>query len=273
MPFRSHLGRDIDVRHVPNVLIIAITLLAGGVAVLMWLSDGPAEAIFFAPAYAFVTWGLLREVDPDHNWTALVSAVVAATWILTGGAHISVLALGVLMVVGRIVTESTGRRPLMTDLVALLIAGLAAYRVEGWVAAFGLAIALYLDVRFAESPRPAQIWVSAGIAAGATLMATLTDAFPDTVPGIDPVIAIVAGTLALALVVREPAEPISQVDARHKSFMSQDRLHASRSLLGVLVFAISLLTGDNAEGLVPTLAALLLVVISNEVELARRRRL
>jgi hypothetical protein len=161
----------------------------------------------------------------------------------------------------------------MTDLVALLIAGLAAYRVEGWVAAFGLAIALYLDDRFAESPRPAQIWVSAGIAAGATLMATLTDAFPDTVPGIHPVIAIVAGTLALALVVREPAEPISQVDARHKSFMSQDRLHASRSLLGVLVFAISLLTGDNAEGLVPTLAALLLVVISNEVELVRRRKL
>jgi hypothetical protein len=77
----------------------------------------------------------------------------------------------------------------------------------------------------------------------------------------------------LALVVREPAEPISQVDARHKSFMSQDRLHASRSLLGVLVFAISLLTGDNAEGLVPTLAALLLVVISNEVELVRRRKL
>ncbi len=273
MPFRSHLGRDIDVRHAPNVLIIAITLLTGGVALLMWMNDGPAEAIFFAPAYAFVTWALLREIDPDHNWTALVSAVVAAVWILTGGAQIAVLALGVLIVVGRVVTESTGRRPLLTDLVALLLAGLTAYTVEGWVAAFGLAVALYLDDRFAENPRPIQIWVSAGVAAGATLVATLTDAFPETLPGVHPVIAIVAGVLALALVVREPAEPISQVDARHKSFLRQDRLHASRSLSGVLIFAMSLLTGDNAEGLVPTLAALLLVLISNEVELVRRRRL
>lgn len=273
MQFRSHLGRDIDLRHLPNLLLIAITLLAGGIALLYWLNGGPAEAIFFAPAYGFTTWALLREIDPDHNWTALVSAILAAAWVLTGGARVSVLALGVLIVVGRVVTESTGRRPLVTDLVALLLAAAAGYTAEGWVAAFGLAIALYLDDRFTETRRPAQVWVSAGIAAGATLVATLTSAFPETLPRVNPAIALAAGAMALVLVLRDPAEPITQVDARHKAFLRQDRLHASRSLVGVLVFAMSLATGEDAHGLVPTLAALLIVVVSNEIELVRRRSL
>ena len=273
MQFRSHLGRDIDMRHPPNVLVIAVTLLSGSIALVLWLTGGPAEAIFFAPAYAFVSWALLREIDPDHNLTALVAAVLAAGWILIGGGQVSVLALGVLIVVGRIVTESTGRRPLVTDLVALLLAALAGYTVEGWVAAFGLAIALYLDERFTGHARRIQIWISAGIAAGATLVATLTDAFPEPVPQVQPVLTLAAGVLALILVLRDPAEPITQVDARHKAFLRPDRLHASRSLVGVLVFAMSLFSGESAEGMVPTLAALLLIVVSNEVELVRRRRL
>lgn len=273
MQFRSHLGRDLDIRHPPNLLMIATTLLAGGVALVLWLNDGPVEAIFFAPAHAFVAWALVREIDPDHNWTALVSALVAAGWALAGLAQVSVLALGVLIVVGRVVTESTGRRPLLTDLLALVLAALAAYTVEGWVAAFGLAIALYLDDRFAKEARPMQIWVSAGIAAAATLLATLTSAFPEVVPRVRPIIALGAGVVASILVSRDPAQPITQVDARHKAFLSQDRLHASRSLVGVLVFAMSLLTGDSAEGLAPTLTALVIVVVSNEIERIRRRRL
>ena len=273
MQFRSHLGRDIDIRHLPNVIMIAVTLLAGAVAAFTWLNDGPAGPIFFAPAYAFVTWALLREIDPDHNWTALVSAGLAAGWILVGGAPVSVLALGVLVLVSRLVTESTGRRPLVTDLVAMLLATLAAYTVEGWIAAFGLAIALYLDVRLTEQARPVQTWVSAGIAVGATLLATLFDAFPDTLPEIHPIVAIAAGVLALILVVRDPAQPITQADARHKAFLRQDRLHASRSLIGVLVFAMSLLTGADAAGLIPTMTGLLIVVIANEIEVVRRRGL
>lgn len=273
MRFRSHIGRHIDIRSPPNLLLMVVVLLAGAIALLLWLDDGPAESIFLAPAYAFVTWALLREVDPDHNWTALAASAFAAGWILVGGEHVSVLALGVLILVGRLVSESTGRRPLLTDLVALLLGALAAYTVEGWIAAFGLAIALYLDDRLTEQSRSAQIWVSAGVAAGATLVATLLDAFPDTVPEVQPVLAMVAGVLALVLVVRDPVEPITQVDARHKSFLSPHRLHASRSLIAVLVFAMTLLTGTTAEGLIPTTAGLLAVIVSNEVEWVRRRKL
>jgi len=273
MQFRSHIGRDIDIRYLPNALMIVIASLAGAIAVIAWLSGGPAESIFFAPAYAFVTWSLLREIDPDHDWTALASAALAAGWVLVGAPRASVLALGVLILVGRLTTESTGRRPLVTDLVALLLAALAAYTVEGWIAAFGLAIALYLDFRFAERAHPIQIWVSAGVAVGATVMATLVGAFPDTVPQIHPIVAMSAGALALVLVIREPAEPISQVDAHHKGFLSRERLHAARSLVGVLVFAMSLTSGEAAHGLIPDIAGLLIVAVANEVETVRRHRL
>lgn len=273
MEFKSHIGRPFDIRSTSSLLAIALFVVAGVVGVVLWLNGEPAETIFFAPAYGFVTWALVREVDPDHNWSALVAAAGAAGWVLLGGGRVSILALGVLIMVGRLVTESTGRRPLLTDLVVLILAALTAFTVEGWVVAFGLAIALYLDARFSERSHPAQIWVSAAIAAGATLMATFTDAFPAAFPGVRPVVVIVSGMVALILVVRDPAEPISHVDARHKAFLAQDRLHASRSLVGVLVFGMALLTGSESAGLIPTVFGLALIVVSNEIELVRRRRL
>jgi hypothetical protein len=49
------------------------------------------------------------------------------------------------------------------------------------------------------------------------------------------------------------------------------RLQASRSLTAVLVFVMTILTGAEAKGMVPLIAALTLAVVSNELELVRRR--
>lgn len=271
MPIRSHLGRPIEPRRGSNLLMIVIVLLTGAVAVALWLAGNPAELVFFGPAQAFVIWALMREIDPDHEWTALVAAVAGGAWVLAGGEYVSVLAIAVLMLAARLVTESTGRRPLVIDLVAMALGALVGFTVEGWVAAFGLAIALYLDDRFAAESRRLQIGVSALTAAGATIVATLAGAFPETIPNIVPWAAVASGLVALLLVARDPTEPISQVDARHKAFISKERLHSSRTLIGVLIFGMSLLTGDEVVGLIPVLAALFLAIVSNEMERARRR--
>lgn len=270
MPIRSHIGRPLDPGLRSNQILIAIVLLTGAISVALWLNGEPAGIIFFAPAQAFVIWALAREIDTDHDWTALVAAAAAGAWVLAGRPYLSVLAVGVLMLAARLVTESTGRRPLVIDLVAVALGAFVGFTVAGWVAGFGLAIALYLDDRFAPEGRRLQIGVSALTAIGTTIVATVTGAFPETLPELNPYIAVSAGILALLLVARDPADPITQVDARHKAFISKQRLHVSRSLTGVLVFGMSLLVGDEAEGLVPLLVALLLVVVSNEVE--RRRR-
>lgn len=272
MDFRSHLGRPFDLRNAFNVAMLAICLSTGAVAVFLWLGGRPAS-IILSPVYAFLVWALLREIDPDHNWSALAGAVLTAAWALAGEPVVSGFAIAGIMVAARLVTSTTGRRPLVTDLVGVSLFGIViGYTLAGWVAGFGIAVALYLDDRLSGARNLAAIAASAATALGTTVVATAADAFPDRLPAIEQWVVVAAGVAALALIAREPATPISQVDARHRAFIDQTRLHVSRSVVACLVFATSLVLGADGPDLMAVIAALWLAVISNEAELLRRRR-
>lgn len=270
MDFRSHLVRRIDIRSPSNVAIAILTVITGGIAVVRWLGAEPGE-IVLAPVYVFLIWALIREIDPDHHWAALVGATLTAGWALSGANVTSALAIAGLMVAARIVTSTTGRRPLPLDLVAVGVFGVAiGFTVEGWAAGFGIALAIYLDDRFAVESRLMAVGAAAATAVGTTVMATLTSAFPERLPDIDQVMAIAAGLAALLLLIREPAHPISQVDARHAAFIDRSRLHSCRSMVGILLFLMTVLTGVDAGGMIVVVAALVLAIVSNEIELLRR---
>lgn len=273
MDFRSHLTRPMDVRSPSNVVVGVLILVTAGIAVAARLNDEPGE-ILLAPVHTFLIWALVREIDPDHNWAAIAAATLTAVWALTGGAVASALAIAGLMLAARIVTSTTGRRPLPLDLVAVSGFGIAiGFTVEGWVAGFGIALAIYRDDRFGEDGRLMAVGASAATAIGTTVVATLTSAFPERLPDIDQAMVLAAGIIALALIAREPAAPITQVDARHAAFIPKPRLYVSRSLVGVLVFLMTLLTGADAAGTTVVIAAMVLVFVSNEVELLRRNDL
>lgn len=262
-----------DLRRWSNVALAVIVVADAAIAGFAWLNGEPGR-ILLTPVYAFLVWGLLREIDPDHDWTALAAAVFTGVWGLTGGVMTSGLAIAGLMMAARIVTSSTGRRPLTLDLVGASVLGVViGFSVEGWAAGFAIAIALYLDDRFRSENRLPAIAAAAITALGTTLLATATGAFPERLPDIMEIVAAMAGVVALLLLGRDPAEPISQVDARHAAFMDKARLHVSRSLIGIFTFLIAILSGQEAEGLIVVIAALALTVISNEIELIRRRRL
>lgn len=273
MDFRSHLGRPIDFRHKSNLAVAALVLISGVVGVVLWLNGEPGERAL-APVYVFLVWALVREIDPDHDWSALVAAAGTAVWTLVGGPVSTGFAIAGLIVAARITTSTTGRRPLPTDLAALTVFGIAiGFSVGGWLAGFGIALAIYLDDRLRGEHRLAAVAASALTAIGTTILAYLTGAFPERLPDIAQPVTIVAGVVALVLLARDPADPISQVDARHSAFMDGTRLHMSRSLVGILVFFMAILTGESADGLVVVIAALALAVLSNEIELLRRREL
>lgn len=273
MDFRSHLARPLDVKSPWNVVVGVLTLITAGIAAVLWLNGQPGD-VALAPVYTFLIWALTREIDPDHHWTALAAAIVTAVWALTGGAVASGFALAGLLVATRIVTSTTGRRPLPLDLAGVTVFGIAiGFTVEGWTAGFGIALAVYLDDRFSEESRLMGVGAAAATAVGTTVVATLANAFPERLPDIDQGMAITAGVAALLLLMREPAQPLSQVDARHAAFIDKARLHSSRSMLGVLVFLMAILTGVDAVGLIVVIAAIALAVVSNEVELIRRRNL
>lgn len=251
--------------------MVLTVVVAGVAALVLWLGGEPGT-VFLAPVFVFATWALLREIDPDHPLVALVAGAAGGAWVFRDGPLVSVLAVGGLVVAARIVTGSTGRRPLGTDLAVVAVGGIAiGFTVEGWVAGFGVAIALYLDNRLSGSPRGMQVAASAVTAIGTTVVATAAGAFPEAIPRVAPVLTVAAGVIALLLVAREPARPVSVVDARHGSLIETGRLHASRTLIGILVFAMTLLVGADAEGAVGVIFGLALAVISNEVALVGRR--
>jgi hypothetical protein len=271
MDFRSHLGRPLDFRHRPNLVLAIVVVSTSVAAVVLWMSGEPG-AVLWAPVHAFVIWALLREIAADHQWTAIIGAAAAGAWVLQGMAVTSVWAPGGLILAARITTSTTGRRLLPVDLGVVSVFGIAiGSTVAGWAAGFGIALALYLDDRFRGENRISTIATSAITAIGTTVVATAAGAFPDTAPDVVQYLAIIAGLAALALLVREPAVPTSKVDARHGAFLDRARLHTSRSVIGVLVFLMTILTGAQAEGLVIVIGALWLAVISNEIELIRRR--
>lgn len=273
MPFRTHLGRSLDFSYLSNVALVGLVGVTAGVGLFLWLNGSPVE-VFWAPLDLYIMWVLIREVDPDHNWTALVAAAGAGAWSLALQPRASALAIGGLALAARITTSTTGRRPLPTDLLVVSAIGIAiSFTIEGFIAGFAIAVGIYLDDRLHGESRGMQVAAAAITAVGAATVATAARAFPQTLPEIVPYMAAATGVAALLLVLRDPALPISQVDARHAAFIREDRLHASRALVGLAVFSMTLLVGLEAVVLAPALGGLLLVLISNEVERVRRPNL
>lgn len=272
MNFRSHIGRDFGIRFRTHRLILAIGVVAGVVAVVGWLNETKTGVVLLAPIFVGVVWALMREIDPDHDWTAIVAGAFAGGWILAQNSALSVLAVVALMVGARMMSETTGRRPLLSDLVVVGVFGIGvAFTVEGWVAGLGLAGAIFLDHRRAERRLRPQPWIALATAAGATGMAWVTGV--ELSPGtVSTRVAVVAAVMALALILRRPAEPVSLVDARRKAPLEQSRIHMSRAVTGIVVYGMAVVVDSlDSENLVPLLAALALAIVSNEAERVRRK--
>ena len=271
MPFRSHIARSFDFGRWSNVAITALVGATGAAALILWVS-GTAGVVLLAPAHAFLSWAILREIDPDHEWPALIGAAGASIWSLTGQPVASAGASLGLLVASRVVVRSTGRRLLGTDIVGLVALGVViGYTVEGWVAGFGLAVALYIDQRLDGSERLLGMVAASVTAIGVTVVSAALGVFPETTLELRPLLAALAGAGALLMIVRDPADPVSRVDARHRSPMDSDRLHVARSLASLLVVGMVFFTGSASDGLVPLVSLIFLAVARNEVELLMRR--
>lgn len=261
----THVGRPLDFSYRSNQLIAAVVGVASVAALLLWITQGLDDA-WRAPINAFVLWALLREIDPDHDWTALAGAVAIAAWVLLGQESIGPLPLAGMMVSARVLTGTTGLRPLPTDLLALAaLASAIAFTPEGWAAGFGLGIALYADERFAPGEERAGVVAGAAAALGASVVATLAGVFPEAIPETSPVVLPAAAIASILLVSREPTQPKSREDHGDQVPLDRGRLHAARSLLAVVVFAAAALAGQGAYGLWPVIFALALAIASNEL--------
>lgn len=272
MAFRTHVGRHMDLSLLSNRLIIGLTAIAGVAAGVLWWLSSDEFGILWAPVHVFVTWALIRELDPDHQVTAIIGAVIAGLWVLAGFEIVGALAVGGLVVAARLVSNTTGRRPLLSDLIVIGVGAAAiSFTAVGWVAGFGLAIAIYVDDRMANEQTTYAPVIAALAALGASGVATLSRVFPQEVPDIRPIFVVAIGILGLVAVVREPEQPTTLVDSRLKTMLDRSRLHASRSMVAVLIFAMAVLSGPDAVATSVLGLSLALVLVYNEVDRLRRR--
>ena len=254
-----------------NRAVLALSVLAGIVGAYLTLAqDAEPLLAIEAAGTAFLSWALARELDPDRQVPALVLAVVGGAWALLGF-ETAILPFIALMMAARLVVETTGRRPLRTDLAGLaILATVVSFTPLGWVMGFGLAVAIYVDARMAEEPNRAALFAAMAGAIGSSVMASRSGTFPRTLPTVDPLVTAALGVLALIAVLREPLEPVSFVDSRTKKFLRRDRLQAGRALAAILVFLGVIVSGANAPAVVPMAVVVASALASTEVERLQR---
>lgn len=269
--FRSHITRALDPANSWNRAILILSVVAGAIgALLTVVIDRDLILAIQAGGATFLSWALVRELDPDRQVSAITAAVFGGVWALVG-MPTALLPFAGLLMVSRLLVETTGRRPLLTDMAALaILATVISYTPLGWVMGFGLAIAIYVDDRMSDEHNRAALLAALAAAVGASGVVTLAGALPESLPTIRPFLASAMGLLALLAAVREPMEPVTFVDSRSKRLLTRDRLQAARVAAGVLIFVGALVTGEGAGAVVPMSFALAIALASSEVERIQR---
>jgi hypothetical protein len=268
---RSHVLRPIDPESPWNRAVLTLSVFVGVVgAYLTVAQDGKPLLAIEAGGTAFLSWALARELDPDRQVPALMLSVIGGALALIGHAT-AILPFTALLMAARLVAETTGRRPLTTDLAGLaVVATVVSFTPLGWVMGFGLAVAIYVDDRMAEESNRTALLAALAAAIGSSVVASLSMAFPRTVPTVDPLVTAALGVLALIAVLREPLEPVSFVDSRTKKFLRRDRLQAGRALTAVLVFFGVVVSGPLAPAVLPMALVVATALASTEVERLQR---
>jgi hypothetical protein len=256
-----------------NWAVLALSVAAGLAGAYLTLAhDRGTFLAIEAAGYTFLGWALARELDPDRQVPAIAVAVLTGAWVLLDLGAVLLPFAGLLMS-ARVVVETTGRRPLPTDLAVMaVLATVVSITPLGWVVGFGLAIAIYVDDRLSGEPTRAALFAALGAAIGSTVVASLSGAFPRSIIITRPLLIAGLGVMAIIAVIREPLDPVSFVDSRSKKFLRKDRLQAGRALCAIVLFFGALVSGPDAHEVLPMALVLAFSLVSSEVERTRRPR-
>jgi hypothetical protein len=145
----SALGRTLDPRYPTNLAILLFAAAAGGAAGLVTLigGNGFLTALsqgFIAGASVFFGWAFSREIDPDHEYSAFLSAALGFLFYWWLGTPVF-LPLVLVLVLLRVITRSTGYSVTLID--SILVSGFAVLMVllDWWILGFFTAVAFLLD--------------------------------------------------------------------------------------------------------------------------------
>lgn len=110
------LGRKLDFRYKPNLIIILFVLITTAVG---WLSTGQILSGIYLGGGVFMTWALCRELDPAHDYSAFIAAALSL-FIIIDSESIQFLNLFWLLLMLRAVNGIIGKELTLFDLFSIL---------------------------------------------------------------------------------------------------------------------------------------------------------
>ncbi|MFN2225644.1 MAG: hypothetical protein ACK2UY_05045 [Anaerolineae bacterium] len=175
------VGRPVDPRYPTNLAIAIVTaLVAVAGAAWQWLEgaaflDGARWGIGAGLA-VFLAWALARELDPDHDLSAFVGAVLTLVALPFLGLS-QLLPLFWIILAMRIVNRTVGLPARPLDSLAIIGLGLWLTWQAGWIYGLATAAALFLDGWLTPSLRR-HLSLSGAVLVATIVLALLGEAAP-----------------------------------------------------------------------------------------------
>jgi len=110
------LGRKIDLRYKPNLIIVLFSLI---MTALGWLVTGGILPGISLGVGAFLTWALSRELDPAHDYSAFIAAALSLAMLFYFESVQISIGLWLLLLM-RAVNGITGKELTLFDVFTLL---------------------------------------------------------------------------------------------------------------------------------------------------------
>jgi hypothetical protein len=233
----------------------------------------PEMVIHAVGAGVFTTlgWAAGREIDPDHNLSAAVAAVLTIAALFVWPIP-NLLLAGGLMAALRMVTRSTGLPLRLTDSLALVALAAISIVLDGfWMLGVVMALAFLFNGLLPKPDRPNSL-IFALVTLGVTFIVGLLVEIPVWNRELDPgfgAITVLTGLMYLAVILRDPPTLQSVGDYDGQPLLRR-RVLAAQLLALAAVMALELRAGMvGVVALVPVWAAIAGVVVRWIVQFIR----
>src|SRR5690606_24949796 len=275
-PLPTGLARTIDPRVPSNRLILILAVAATVSLGLFRLAAGallPEVVIHAVGAGVFTTlaWAVGREIDPDHNLSAAIAAVLMIVALFVWPMP-NLLLAGGLMAALRMVTRSTGLPLRLTDALALVALAAISIVLDGfWMLGVVMALAFLLNGLLPKPDRPNSL-IFALIALGVTFILSLLVEIPVWTWELDPgfgAMTMLTGLFYLAVILRDPPTLQSVGDYDGQPLLRR-RVLAAQLLALAAVMGLELRAGMiGVAALAPVWAAMAGVILRWIVQFIR----